>query len=138
MSNDQAWDSDVYSTKYANEFTMDLSVGLNAIDPPEWGNWECAWYVDANSIIRAYKDGTLVTVRTPEPGLPVALLGELAGVEIVADDVVSMTYGMDSGAIEVSVNDRVVVIGAERAGGCEWWPYSAHNTAARQEPISGE
>lgn len=124
MSNDKAWDSDeVYSREYANKFATDLGagLGLNVSDAHDPSKWLCAWSVGADSIVRGYKDGKLITVKTPEPGLSVALLGELAGIEISADDVVSMTYEMDSGAIKVAVNDRIVVTGAETSDGGSMW-----------------
>jgi hypothetical protein len=123
MSNENAWDSDVYSPKYANEFTMDLSggIGLNVSDAHDTSKWICAWHVGADSAMRHWIDGKLVSVKTPEPALSMALLGELAGIEIVADDTVSINFEMDSAAVKVAVNDRVVVTGTRQAdGGCEW------------------
>jgi len=124
MSNDKAWDdSEVYSSKYWSEFTMDLNagIGLNVSDVHDPSTWLCAWHVGADSICRYYKDGKLLRVKTPEPGMSMALLGELAGIEIVANDTISMTFDTLSNAVEVAVNDRVVVIGKRSSdGGCEW------------------
>jgi hypothetical protein len=127
MSNEKAWDPDeVYSPKYANEFTMDLAAGLNASDVLDTSTWVDAWHLGADSIFRYYKDGKLLRVKTPEPGISMELLGQLSGVEIVADDIVRMSFEMDSDAVVVAVNDRTVAYGARRSdGGCEWWASDA-------------
>ena len=102
MSNDKAWDSDAYSP---NEYPSVVHIGLSA-DP---------------SIIRRYVDGKLVSVKTVDAGLPLDTLGELAGIVIVADDIVSMTGEGNLSEIKVCVNERLVTIGEKRLDdGYEW------------------
>lgn len=136
MSNDKAWDdSEVYLREYANSFATDLGagIGLNVSDVHDPSTWMCVWNVGADSIFRYYKDRKLLRVKTPEPGLSTDLLGELAGAEIVADDVVSMTFDMDQPGITIAVNDRMVVIGERCSdGGAEWWACSPNNTELPQ------